>query len=246
MVQNTGRLSSMERDCWLLDPAARPVYRFYAPGANSHFYTILQTEADEVKKDPGWRYEGISFYALQATSSGCPTDYTPVYRAYNQRFAQGDSNHRFTTLPAEYQRLIGLGWAGEGVVLCSPKPTSDQQQKTEKLLGGSWTLRVGSGGPRYDITMRFTSIVEGTGGRVKAVGTARRPIDPASDNRPIDGAYQVDDWSIHAPYGATSSPSDLLFGLITGDVFAGYYIYDATGFVGGFGPQRNVVIVRGP
>jgi hypothetical protein len=43
----------------------------------------------------------------------------PVYRAYNNRFAQHDSNHRLTASVAHYQQQIAAGWTGEGVVMCA-------------------------------------------------------------------------------------------------------------------------------
>jgi hypothetical protein len=42
----------------------------------------------------------------------------PVYRAYNNRAAQIDSNHRFTTRQSEIQALVAQGWISEGVVMC--------------------------------------------------------------------------------------------------------------------------------
>ena len=43
-----------------------------------------------------------------------------VYRAYNQRALQSDSNHRYTTVFAIYEEMLANGWQGEGVTMCAP------------------------------------------------------------------------------------------------------------------------------
>ncbi len=102
---------------------ALPVCRFYAAGPNSHFFTSDDAECAQVRLDPGWHYEGIAFYVAAKDSAGaCGIDYAPIYRAYNNRFAFNDSNHRFTTSQTVYQQMIAQGWAGEGIVMCVPSP----------------------------------------------------------------------------------------------------------------------------
>ena len=44
----------------------------------------------------------------------------PVFRAYNNRAAQNDSNHRYTWRPEIYQEMIAKGWIGEGIGFCLP------------------------------------------------------------------------------------------------------------------------------
>ena len=44
----------------------------------------------------------------------------PIYRAYNNRFAVNDSNHRYTPSPAVLQDMKNRGWIVEGAVLCTP------------------------------------------------------------------------------------------------------------------------------
>ena len=107
---------------------ASPVCRFYGTpglGPNSHFYTADSAECAAVKKDPGWFYEGIAFYSLLPQNGRCGSGYSPVYRNYNHRAANNDSNHRFTTDTAVYQSMVSAGWAGEGVAMCAPSSTKD-------------------------------------------------------------------------------------------------------------------------
>ena len=102
-------------------PGALPVCRFYGTpgrGPNSHFYTVDATECELVKRDSGWTYEGTAFYLFPATNDQCAATQQPVYRAYNMRFAQNDSNHRYTTDAAVYAQMQAQGWAGEGVKFC--------------------------------------------------------------------------------------------------------------------------------
>jgi serine protease len=103
--------------------ASLPVCRFYGTlgrGPNSHFYTVNANECAIVKNDPGWTYEGIAFYAFLPASEKCPGALQPVYRAYNNRFAQNDSNHRYAVDLSTLQSLVTQGWTIEGAVFCVP------------------------------------------------------------------------------------------------------------------------------
>ncbi|MEP6702517.1 MAG: hypothetical protein ABJB04_05940 [Betaproteobacteria bacterium] len=100
------------------------VCRFYGTpgvGPNSHFYTVSAEECGLVKLDPGWHFESYDFSGSPPTGPGvCPAGTVPVYRAYNNRFAFNDSNHRQTTNLAAYNATVATGWIGEGVVMCTP------------------------------------------------------------------------------------------------------------------------------
>jgi uncharacterized delta-60 repeat protein len=100
------------------------VCRFYgvqaAGGPNGHFYTIDSAECAAVKLDPGWHFESYDFAGWPVSSPGvCRAGTIPVKRAYNGRFAQHDSNHRYATSDAIYNQMVASGWSGEGVVFCS-------------------------------------------------------------------------------------------------------------------------------
>jgi serine protease len=112
---------------------AQPVCRFYAKGPNSHFYTADPAECEWLKglEQQGradaaargqpflaWGYEGIAFYALVPVNGECPQGTSPVWRSYNARAAEDDSNHRFTADPM--QHLAMTGWRDEGIAFCSP------------------------------------------------------------------------------------------------------------------------------
>ena len=111
-----------------------PVCRFYAAGPNSHFYTanadecsMLKALEQQQRQDAdahhvpfmGWSFENIAFYAIPATNGACPAGTDPVWRAYNNRAADNDSNHRFTA--DARQRVAMLGWVDEGVAFCAPQ-----------------------------------------------------------------------------------------------------------------------------
>jgi hypothetical protein len=115
-------------------PAAKPVCRFYAKGPNSHFYTgddkecqFLRTLEQQQRAEAsaqgkaflGWGYEGIAFYALVPQGGSCPGGALGVYRTYNNRAAQGDSNHRFTTDP-DLRSAMAVNGIDEGAAFCSP------------------------------------------------------------------------------------------------------------------------------
>ena len=125
-------------NAWL-DPANAPagavaVCRFYSSGPNSHFYTADGAECDNLKKIEvqqraqtggkaysGWTYEGIAFYALTPTGGQCASGTDPVYRFYNNRWQQNDSNHRFPATSAMRGAMAFASWSDEGVAFCSPR-----------------------------------------------------------------------------------------------------------------------------
>jgi trimeric autotransporter adhesin len=106
------------------------VCRFFGsvtPGPNSHFYTAAQAECDFVKAldiatpagQPKWHYEGLVFASYAPVNGQCPAEApVAVYRAYNNRAAQLDSNHRITTRQSEIPLLVAQGWVSEGIVMC--------------------------------------------------------------------------------------------------------------------------------
>lgn len=100
------------------------VCRFFgvqaAGGPNGHFYTADPVECAAVRNDPGWHFESLDFSITPPNPGAvCPAGLVNVYRAYNGRFAQHDSNHRITADFADYQQQIAAGWLGEGVVMCA-------------------------------------------------------------------------------------------------------------------------------
>ena len=112
----------------------RPLCRFYGtPGAgpNSHFYTFDGPECAAVRKDAGWMLEtpaafGAFVPSIRPVTSGTASGPTEtfcesgrsVYRVYNNRYAQNDSNHRFVADRALYDAMKANGWIGEGVQMC--------------------------------------------------------------------------------------------------------------------------------
>jgi hypothetical protein len=103
------------------------VERFYAPSQNSHFFTMDRSECGGlINPSSGWRPEGIAFTALPSKNNSCehlnrvgePKAYVPLYRLYNNRFAFGDSNHRFTTSQRAVDTMVAQKWANEGIAMC--------------------------------------------------------------------------------------------------------------------------------
>jgi hypothetical protein len=111
-----------------------PVCRFYALGPNSHFYTanaaectsLRDLEKTERAKLPaganyeGWAYEGVAFHAELPNASGSCRDGTnPVTRAYNNRYLNNDSNHRFIVGDHVKSVMNAQGWSSEGIAFCA-------------------------------------------------------------------------------------------------------------------------------
>ena len=105
----------------LAPPSAVPVCRFYSSQVNSHFYTGDEEECTKLQEeDHGWEYEGIAFQALIPNGGACPAGTDPVWRLFNDRVAEKDSNHRFVASSETYRAMMAHGWLGEGVAFCSP------------------------------------------------------------------------------------------------------------------------------
>jgi len=110
---------------------ALQVCRFYGSltiGPNSHFYTadpgecafLRQLQAQTPNGVPRWNFEEYSFSIDVPANGRCPASAPiAVWRAYNKRAAQNDSNHRYTTDIGVYQEMIRKGWSGEGIVMCA-------------------------------------------------------------------------------------------------------------------------------
>ncbi len=111
-----------------------PVCRFYGDysiGPNSHFYTANPAECTQLRalqkpkpiSVPQWNFEENAFAVTlpgsDAGGANCAGGASAVYRVYNNRFAQNDSNHRYTTKRSIYDAMISQGWLGEGVVMCA-------------------------------------------------------------------------------------------------------------------------------
>ncbi|MEQ9462956.1 MAG: hypothetical protein RJQ10_04815 [Haliea sp.] len=124
----TGQSFSAWRDPADAPATAFPVCRFYSYARNSHFYTGSPTECESVRAtDPGWVYEGIAFYieTQRLEDQQCAAGLVPVIRAYNDRFAENDSNHRYMTLPSISDEMNALGWIVEGVAMCARASTTN-------------------------------------------------------------------------------------------------------------------------
>jgi hypothetical protein len=109
-------------DAWA-DGAATgtPVCRFYGTpgrGPNSHFFTADPAECAAVKLDPGWTFEGLTMRVVQPAAGVCAADTIPVFRVYNDGFAQNNSNHRYMTSRMVRDEMIAMGWRDEGTVFC--------------------------------------------------------------------------------------------------------------------------------
>ena len=103
-----------------------PVCRFYSSLVNSHFYTGDEEECAILQvEDHGWEYEGIAFQALLPANGACPAGTDPVWRLFNNRVAEMDSNHRFVASSETYRAMMADGWVGEGVAFCSPPATEE-------------------------------------------------------------------------------------------------------------------------
>ena len=88
-------------------------------GPNSHFFTILANECEDVMNNPLWTFEGLVFRTEKPNEIGaCMPDRVPVVRMYNNGKG-GEANHRYLTSHSEIGSMLLQGWLIEGPVFCS-------------------------------------------------------------------------------------------------------------------------------
>ena len=85
-----------------------PVYRFWNKKTLDHFYTISETEKQQVEKDykdgkDDYEYEGVAWWAPTSTTK-------PVYRFFDTV----NFNHYYTSDASIYQQLTQLYATGQG------------------------------------------------------------------------------------------------------------------------------------
>ena len=51
----------------------------------------------------------------------CPPQSMTVYRVYNGRWRENDSNHRFTAKRGIVDAMVAAGWTDEGAAMCVPQ-----------------------------------------------------------------------------------------------------------------------------
>jgi len=81
-----------------------PVYRFWKPSDDTHFFTIKESEKDKLITlfSHVYRYEGIAYYAY--TIGQQPVGTLPVYRFWKS----ADNTHFFTIKESEKDKLVNL------------------------------------------------------------------------------------------------------------------------------------------
>lgn len=87
-----------------------PMFRFWSPGFQSHFYTLDATEKDHiVAADRNWQFEGVAYCAFATEQPGT----VPLYRFWSPSFRK----HFFTANQAEadHIRAVDRNWQYEGI-----------------------------------------------------------------------------------------------------------------------------------
>ena len=195
----TARVFGAWADAAAAPPDAVPVCRFYgnvaASGPNSHFYTADPAECAAVQRDPGWHYEGIAFHARVPAAGGCPAGSVPVLRNYNRRFAQADSNHRYTAERDLHDEMNAIGWADEGTVLCGDPAIATPARNGPVVVSGRSGFAPGCDRATSSGTVYVNAEVEPS-----------LAINPrAPDN--LIGAWQQDRWSNGSARGLVAAAS---------------------------------------
>ena len=103
------------------------ICRFYissaSPFVSSHFYGAEARDCVPLiaAKPVQFSFEGYDFAVTSPDASGvCPgANKVPIYRAFRAAANGKTPNHRYTASLTEYNTMIALGWAAEGVAYCT-------------------------------------------------------------------------------------------------------------------------------
>ena len=193
------------------------ICRFYvslaAPFVSSHFYGAETTDCAVLQRNlpPGFTFEGYDF-AVTATAANnatgtCPTaNKVPIYRAFRAAANGKTPNHRYTASLAEYNTMIALGWAGEGVVYCTSAaqfPVAESARINAVKQVAATDASCASVAPfYYEIGDASGARVSGSIGSVYSAST-QMPI--ASASKWMYGAY------VTQARGGTLNPDDIRF-----------------------------------
>ncbi len=95
----------------------KPVYQFYSPGLQAHFWTIDEAEANNLKKNGTayWTYEFIAWYAYD--EDDYPEGSKPVYRFWLQGLGEhfytmdeAEKDYIIANYPASFQTFEGIAY----------------------------------------------------------------------------------------------------------------------------------------
>lgn len=174
------------------------ICRFYvtaaSPFVSSHFYGAESRDCVPLLASlpPGFSFEGYDFAVTPASAAGvCPaTTRVPVYRAFRTATNGKTANHRYTPSLVEYERMIALGWAGEGVAYCTTAaqyPVAESARVAAVQQAAAHDARCAEAVPfYYEIGDRNGSRVSGSVGLAYGPGILL-PI--ASASKWLYGAY---------------------------------------------------------
>ena len=170
-----------------------PVYRFWSPGFTSHFYTMDSAEADKVRRDNNWQYEGVRFCALSAPANGA----AEVHRFWSSEY----NKHFYTANASEAQdlRANDRSWSYEGVAMYAPTSGA-----TSAPVTGTAAPRLGCQSPEMSSAVashdaaRITRLFGGAGVLRSAIADGRASCVPLAI-RPFRGSSSTSLRSISPP-----------------------------------------------
>jgi predicted outer membrane repeat protein len=144
----------------------RPVYRFWSPVLESHFWTISEAEKDWVLKayPDDWVFEGVAFYAYAAGEQRLSA--RPVYRFWSDQLG----HHFYTISEAEKNLLLEkypTVWAYEGIGWYAFHEAFQPER-------GVYDFTAGQDGARYNMTLSAT--VDGQQAQINLPNVDLQPV----------------------------------------------------------------------
>lgn len=163
--------------------ASTPIYRFYSPRTQEHFFTFSPAERDQLISRNWGNYEGIAWYA--------PVSGDNVYRLYNPTL----NDHLFTRNWSEYYTLSQRGWSPEGVAFYSDP---NQSVPVYRLFNPSLT----SGSHLYTTNANEVSVLQGRGWNYEGIAWyATNANGQTADSTKVLGVSYISQEAAGAPEG---------------------------------------------
>lgn len=197
-----------------------PVHRFWSPGFTSHFYTMDAAEADRVRHDDNWAYEGVRFCALSAPAHGA----VEVHRFWSSEY----NKHFYTANASEAQNLRSNDpdWSYEGVAMYAPASGADSPPVT-----GDPAARLGCQSPEMSAAVashdagKIMRLFGGAGVLRDAIANGRAscvPLrEPALPWVMVNKRYSVSPAG-YVPPSLTVPSGSLVGGGLRGDAIGSY------------------------
>ena len=96
----------------MLSNGDSPIYRFYNPANNDHFYTANSSEKNSLIDNytSGYKFEGVAFMVSQSPNSSSTAVHRLLNPATNSHFYTSNTTEANLAISSAGYRSEGIGW----------------------------------------------------------------------------------------------------------------------------------------